>query len=330
MRQSKVFLSLALGTGLLLPAVVASGATMTINTTEPVGAVIANPHTTFTTATPGPLGERDTFTTAFSSAATSGREDRGQTFQMPDNPTGPAWDLSAVTIRADANPDGSGFAQNLAAAAGTHSLRLWIFEWNPSSSASTGTQWTAGDGPADNDPFDGTGITNFLVNGELFDVSRAFSGEFLHFNTPGVQLNENTGYGYLVSFESPGTAGLRFDHVRDGTAPTGRRPPTVRSSAPTPRGRTSMCSARVATTWCSTSKPRPSPNRPRPRCWWRRRRSRFRSRAADADNFAESLRIDVTLLNPPTKHTRHGGDARTVADNDTGTARYLLATMGWT
>ena len=223
MKQSKSLLSLALGSA-LLPAAVASGATLTVNTIEPTGAVVANPHTTFTTATPGPLGQRDTFTTAFSAAATSGVEDRGQSFLMPDNPTGPAWDVSAVTIRADANPDGTGFNQDFSSG-GPHSLRLWIFEWNPSNSAATGTNWTAGDGSADGDAFDGTGITNFLVNGEVFDVTRAFSGEFLHFNTPGVQFLENTAYGYLVRFESPSTTGLRFDQVRDGTAPTGEAYP---------------------------------------------------------------------------------------------------------
>jgi hypothetical protein len=216
-----------LGCGIALPALSAGAATLTVNTAEPTGpgVVIANPHSTGTTAAPGPVGERDTFTTAFSSSTpTSGREDRGQSFQMPDNPTGNAWDLSAITIRADANTNGTGVAQDFSTG-GPHSLRLWVFEWNPSNSATTGTNWTAGNGPADNDPFSGTGITNFLVNGELFDVTRSFSGDFLHFNTPGVQLNENTAYGYLVSFESPSTTGIRFDQVRDGTAPNGQSYP---------------------------------------------------------------------------------------------------------
>ena len=221
MRQSKSFLSLAVGTGLLLPAVAASGATMTINTTEPVGAVVSNPHTSFTTAAPGPLGQRDTFTTAFADPAYGAR---GQSFTMPDNPTGDAFDLSAITIRADANPDGTGGNQPApnTAAAGTHTLRLWVFAWNPGTDANVGSQWILGDGSSDGDPFDGTGITSFLVNGDSFDISRSFSGEFLHFNTPGVQLAENTAYGYLVALESTvDSTELRFDQVRDGAVTTG-------------------------------------------------------------------------------------------------------------
>jgi hypothetical protein len=222
MRESKSLLSLALGSGLLLSVLPASGATMTVDTTEPTGALVSNPHSPFATGMLGPLGERDTFTTAFSAAG--GYGSRGQTFLMPDNPTGDAWNLSAITVRADANPDGSGVAQDFSTG-GPHTLKLWVFQWAPSDNANTGTQWNAGDGSNDDDPFDGTGITNFLVNGETFDVTRAFSGEFLHFATPGLQVAENTAYGYLLSFQSAGATGLRLDQVRDGTAPTGQAYP---------------------------------------------------------------------------------------------------------
>ena len=218
-----VSLSVALA-GLVLPVVSAGAATLTIDTTEPTGAavVIANPHTFFTgTGTPadvGPLGERDTFTTVFSPAGGFGS--RGQTFLMPDNPTGTAWDVSALTIRADANASGTGVAQNFSTG-GPHALRLWVFAWSPVGDANDGTQWT-GDGSSDGDPFDGTSITSFAVNGEAFDVTRTFGGEFLHFSTPGVQFAENTAYGLLLSFESAGTTGLRLDETRDQVAPTGQ------------------------------------------------------------------------------------------------------------
>ncbi|HEX5471378.1 MAG TPA: hypothetical protein VFW73_05805 [Lacipirellulaceae bacterium] len=224
MQSLKRFALLILSSAILLPSASLHAATMTINTTEPAGpgVVIANPHTTFTSGSPGPLGQRDTFTTIFPVSAGVGS--RGQSFLMPNNPVGSSWNLGAITLRADANPNGTGVAQNLSSG-GPNTLKLWIFEWNPNTDATDGTQWALGDGAADNDPFNGTSVTNFLVNGESFDVTRTFSGEFLHFNTPGVQLAENTAYGILLSFESL-PAGLKLDSIRDGMAPTGQSYPT--------------------------------------------------------------------------------------------------------
>jgi hypothetical protein len=218
------FILSILSLAVILPLGSVQAATLTINTGEPTGAgvVIANPHSTFSSGTPGPLGERDTFTTIFPVSAGAGS--RGQSFLMPNNPSGTSWDLSAVTLRADANTNGSGVAQDLSSG-GPHTLKVWIFEWNPNTDANNGTQWSLGDGAADNNPFNGTNVTNFLVNGESFDVTRTFSGEFLHFNTPGVQLTANTAYGILLSFESL-PAGFKLDDVRDGTAPNGQSYPS--------------------------------------------------------------------------------------------------------
>jgi hypothetical protein len=211
----------------LLPAGLAGAAVMTIDTVAPSGAgvVIANPHSPYSGTAPdiGPLGERDTFTTAFPTGG--GYGSRGQSFLMPDNPVGSAWDLTALTIRADATANGTGFAQDLSVN-GPSTLKMWLFEWNPSTNATTATNWTAGDGSSDGDPFDGTGIANFLINGQVFDVTRSFSGEFLHFATPGIQLQDNTAYGVLFTFESGGTAGFRIDEVRDGVAPNGQSYPS--------------------------------------------------------------------------------------------------------
>ena len=217
MQSDKLFALFVLSSAILLPFGSLHAATLTINTTEPTGpgVVIANPHTTFTSGSPGPLGERDTFTTIFPVSAGAGS--RGQSFFMPNNPVGPSWDC-AITLRADANAAGTGAAQDLSSG-GPNTLKLWIFEWNPNTDATDGTQWTLGNGAADNDPFNGTNVTNFLVNGESFDVTRTFSGEFLHFNTPGVQLAENTAYGIILSFESL-AAGFKLDDVRDGMRPT--------------------------------------------------------------------------------------------------------------
>jgi hypothetical protein len=223
MKSVKSFALLTLGSGMLLPALAADGAALTVDTTEPTGSsvAIANPHSSFASGNLGPLGERDTFTRVSTAADGGGLGLRGQTFLMPDNPTGASWDLSALTIRADANPDGTGVAQSLSAN-GPNALTLWVFEWTPDANANDSTSWDAGDGASDGDPFDGTGITNFLVNGESFDITRNFSGEFLHFNTPGVQLAENTAYGLLIGFSSTGT-GTRFqtDQIRDNGSATG-------------------------------------------------------------------------------------------------------------
>jgi hypothetical protein len=206
-------------TNFVVSALPAAAATLTFDATEPTGAsvVIANPHSFHTGSGTdfGPVGDRDTFTTA--GATTS----RGQSFLMPDNATGTAWDLASVTIRADATAaTGSGVAQDFSGGA---TLRFWLFELAPSNDANSGAQWVAGDGISDGDPLDGTGVTNVLVNGQTFDATRNFSGEFMHFATPGLQVNENTAYGLLVSFTpSTGTTGLRLDQVRDNvTAPNG-------------------------------------------------------------------------------------------------------------
>src|SRR3954447_3152142 len=85
---------------IVLTAVSSRAAVMTIDTTEPTGAAVVaqTRHSTFTSASPGPLGERDTFTTAFASPTFGSR---GQTWTMPDNPDGATFDLSGVTIRTD-------------------------------------------------------------------------------------------------------------------------------------------------------------------------------------------------------------------------------------
>lgn len=204
----------------LLPAVSSRAAVMTINTTEPSGALISVPHSPFNSSTPGPVGERDTFTTAFPPTTYGSR---GQTWTMPDNPSGTTFNLNAVTIRADVTtPPAAPRATQDFSSDAPGDLKLWIFQWNPSTNANTNTNWIAGDGSSDLDPFDGTGISVFPVNGETFDINRTFNGEFIHFSTPGVVLNENMAYGLLVSYTGSNTAGLILDQVRDDTAPNGQ------------------------------------------------------------------------------------------------------------
>jgi hypothetical protein len=212
------------------PAASVLADSLIIDTTEPTGSnvIVSIPHTTHSgtpTANPdlGPLGERDTFTTVFPVSAGTGIGDRGQTFLVPTNPTGPTWTLNSLTVRADAQPGGGGVSQDFSAN-GPNSFKLWVFEWNPNTDANNNTQWILGDGiGSDNDPFDGTGITNFLVNGATFDATHAFSGEYLHFDlsTTAPTLNNNTAYGMLLAFEQV-AAGFKLDDVRDGQAPNGQ------------------------------------------------------------------------------------------------------------
>ena len=184
---------------------------------QPASNIVAsNAHTNFTTASPDPVtGARDTFTNVGTTAQGFGH--RGQTFTVGNNPDGTVFDLNSIGIRTDVNTSDQGFAQSFTG--GT--LTLWIFEWSPND-ATNASQWTTGDGMADSLPFDQTGITNFLVNGEQFAINQSFSGEYLRFSTTGVQLNENTAYAYLLAFDVAGANGLRLDQVRDGTAPTGQ------------------------------------------------------------------------------------------------------------
>jgi hypothetical protein len=210
------------------PAVRSFADSLTVDATEPTGSSIIafNPHSTHTgggsPADLGSLGERDTFTTIFPAAA-SAPGDRGQTFTVPSNPYADTWDLNAITLRADVGTTTqTGVPQDFSS--GTNSMKLWVVEWNPNTDANSGTNWTAGDGiGSDGDPFDGTGISNILVNAESFDVSRSFSGDFMHFNlgASNAKLKNNIAYAFIVAFEAD-TAGFKLDSVRDNVSPNGQ------------------------------------------------------------------------------------------------------------
>jgi hypothetical protein len=215
--------SLSIGGALSMSA---ATATLQVTPTEPASDVVVSlPHSFYTASAPGgpgPFGERDTFTTIFPATAGTGVGARGQTFQMPVTSQG-LWDVSAISVRADANTGGDGANQDLSTA--TTTLKLWVFGWNPNTAGNTGTQWTTGDGVGDGDPFDGTGISNFLINGQTFDITRTFSGEYLSFQTPGLQFNSGEAYGVLFWIDTSITTGFRLDVVRDGVAPNGQTYP---------------------------------------------------------------------------------------------------------
>jgi hypothetical protein len=203
-----IFASLA---AVALPAVSALADSLTFDTTEPSGSVIAVPHTTFTTANPGPQGQRDTFTTISPQDANNiNRGDRGQTFTMPDNPSGPTWALSTITIRSDRAADFS---------LTTHTAKLSIAEWNPNNDANDDAPFGLGDGADDQDDFDGTGAT-VLLNRAAFDMTHNFAaGEFMHFNlgTSNLHLKENTAYAFVIAIDATDATGFRIDDIRDTT-----------------------------------------------------------------------------------------------------------------
>lgn len=203
---------------IFLSALAADAASLVVDSNEPGAQVIvSNPHSFFANTNSSPLGERDTVTQVFSAAGGYGA--RGQSFVTPEISVGSLWNVSAITVRADANAAGTGTSQDLSGS--PSSLKLWVFKWNPGNDGNDGTQWTSGNGEADGNAFDGTGVDTFLINGEEFDVTRSFSGEFLHFVTPGLQLDGNSAYGFLLSFESDLTS-FRLDDVRDNALPTGQ------------------------------------------------------------------------------------------------------------
>lgn|GEM_PF-4358596 len=114
---------------------------------------------------------------------------RGNTFVTVDNPAGDGWDMTTLTIRKQNSTEGLQTFDN-------DTLKLWVFE-------GTGAMWAAGDGSGDSDMFDGTGITNILVDGEAFTLDGAIADDsYIHLTLDStVYLKENTTYMFLGKYE---------------------------------------------------------------------------------------------------------------------------------
>ena len=126
---------------------------------------------------------------------------RGNTFLMPENSSGTTWSLSELAVRKRSN-----YSENNT----NDTIKLWLFEWDPDTDGTNTANWVYGDGIGDDDPLDGTGMTNLLVDGEVFDLPASISDdEYLHFDYSGspLILKENTAYGFLLQYRTDGTAG---------------------------------------------------------------------------------------------------------------------------
>lgn len=122
------------------------------------------------------------------------RQGGGQTFLVPDaGPASTQWELQKLTLQKSVTQS----------TVGTSSLSLWVFQFNPSTSATDGSEWVKGDGLADADPLDGTGTTNILLNKATIDITnKSFTaGDYLHFafSSP-LLLDEGKAYAFYLQF----------------------------------------------------------------------------------------------------------------------------------
>ena len=163
------------------------------------------------------------FTTVFDADSSGGNAggDRGQTFTMPDIPgASTQWLVSELVVVSDAARDLSSFSGA--------QFTVWVFEWS-GSNANDQTNWASGTGSSAGNPFTGTGISNFLVDGATTPAALSFvNNDVLHFEfSPPLAMQENQAYGFLISFDdgsatSNGTnSDLRLQLSRDNTAPNG-------------------------------------------------------------------------------------------------------------
>ncbi len=186
--------------GLLFNGVVVGEVTLVKDRVVPSGDVIIEQN------------QDNSYTTVFDPDSTNSNADadRGQTFTMPEIAgLKNGWAVREITVVADdardftARPDAK--------------LKIWVFQW-PSADGNDRSQWVNSDGVADGDPFDGTGISQFLIHGEEVGANFAcVAGDFIHFRfDEPLLMKENQAYGFLLSFDDYSSAGedLRIDVYR--------------------------------------------------------------------------------------------------------------------
>lgn len=125
----------------------------------------------------------------------------GQTFI-----TSTAFDLARITlVKASSQGYGAGSM-----------LRLNIFAWNPTTDANDVSSWGSGNGTADGDPLNDTGMTSLFS--QDFDLTGLTIGEheFIHFNLDTtIPLATNTAYGFTSEFiyggSGVGNINYRYD-----------------------------------------------------------------------------------------------------------------------
>ena len=125
---------------------------------------------------------------------------RGNTFLMGDaGGVNTQWSLNQLTVQ----KRGAFTAINA-----NDTVKLWIFEWNGTDGNDI-SSWTNGNGVADSDPLNGTGVGNVLVDGEVFALPASIAADdYLHFdyNASPLVLDENTAYGFLIQYGTDGSA----------------------------------------------------------------------------------------------------------------------------
>ena len=94
-------------------------------------------------------------------------------------------------------------------------LRLNFFTWNPTNDANDVSAWALGDGTADEDPLNGTGMTSLFS--QDFDLPAGSIGatNFIHFNLgTNIALSANTAYGFTSEFIFGGSGANNINYMR--------------------------------------------------------------------------------------------------------------------
>ncbi|MDP0490394.1 MAG: hypothetical protein Q7Q71_05030 [Verrucomicrobiota bacterium JB023] len=156
--------------------------------------------------------------------ADGGASHRGQSFQIPLDlsPDAPVWNVDTLTVVSQAERDLS--------TSPDAEISLWLFEMPNASDPNNLSEWNNLDGVSDGDPFDGSGVTNFIFNRATVPANVSLNaGTHLQFHfSPSLRLNPGRAYGFLLALDDKTTetsANIRLRVFRDNSAPLGESYP---------------------------------------------------------------------------------------------------------
>jgi hypothetical protein len=135
-----------------------------------------------------PAGTDPTLSSSVSDATEAGGVGVGvgQTFL-----TAGAVDLTSITLRKGTSTTYDG----------GNKLRLTVFAWSPATEPNTTTDWINGDGTADGDPLNATGMNSLFSQDFDLPAGTVNEGDFIHFNLgTSIALAADTAYGFTSEF----------------------------------------------------------------------------------------------------------------------------------
>ena len=115
----------------------------------------------------------------------------GQSFYTAET----GFNLTGITVQ-------KGSAQRYAAGNG---LTVHFFAWSPGGNANSMAGWRGGDGAADHDPLNGTGMNELYTETFALGAGVIEGEQYMHFKlTTPVELSAQTAYGFVIEFRYGG------------------------------------------------------------------------------------------------------------------------------